>query len=229
MSASTETAWQVHLEAVLAPAPDEALLAHLIDALELYSASVGQADPDLISVMLTVTEQPTAQAAVDHAREVVETLWGARGYKTVAEVDSSAVPWAQAEQENPLPSELPERPRYVVEVERDPEAPEWLLLRVPEIDLVTQAHNLSEVETMARGLIQASLDIEPDSFDLTIRTPRFEVYPPVRGVEYRHHSPAVEAAQADADYEMRIVLRSLGAMVGVLLAGIVIWIRRRTR
>lgn len=37
----------------------------------------------------------------------------------------------------------------------------WWMIRVPELDLITQAENWGEVERMARGVIIAALDLEP--------------------------------------------------------------------
>lgn len=44
----------------------------------------------------------------------------------------------------------------------------WLL-RIPELDGVTQARNREEIETMAREYIAITLDVPADSFSLAIR------------------------------------------------------------
>lgn len=54
---------------------------------------------------------------------------------------------------------------YHAEVQR---AGKYWHIRVPEIDRVTQARNVAEIETMARDLIAIMEDVEPDSFDLTV-------------------------------------------------------------
>ncbi len=54
---------------------------------------------------------------------------------------------------------------YTATVTRDGK---WWMIEVPEIDGLTQARRLAEVEDMARSLIAMTLDVEPDSFDLVI-------------------------------------------------------------
>lgn len=46
------------------------------------------------------------------------------------------------------------------------------MVAVPEIDGLTQARRLSEAGTMARELVALVLEVEPDSFDLTISIDR---------------------------------------------------------
>lgn len=54
---------------------------------------------------------------------------------------------------------------YTANVEQDGR---FWLIRVEEIDRVTQARNLREVEEMARDLIAVMEEVESDSFALTI-------------------------------------------------------------
>lgn len=54
---------------------------------------------------------------------------------------------------------------YLVRVQRDGN---FWVITVPEIDCVTQARFPGEIEYMARDLIAVWLEVEPDSFDVTI-------------------------------------------------------------
>jgi hypothetical protein len=54
-------------------------------------------------------------------------------------------------------------------VHAEPEAGFWLLT-VPELDLMTQAQRLNEADGMARDLIAAWLDVQPDSFTVELDT-----------------------------------------------------------
>ena len=56
--------------------------------------------------------------------------------------------------------------QYTAEVERDGE---FWMIRVPEIDYVTQARHEGEIETMARDLIATVEDVPADSFELAVR------------------------------------------------------------
>lgn len=48
----------------------------------------------------------------------------------------------------------------------------WWLIRVPELDLVTQARNSREIDEMAAGVIEAALDLEgPPEVRVTIELP----------------------------------------------------------
>jgi len=44
----------------------------------------------------------------------------------------------------------------------------WLMVSVPALDLLTQARDEAEIETMARSVIAAMLDVPRDSFDVHI-------------------------------------------------------------
>ncbi|WP_217184007.1 hypothetical protein [Streptomyces sp. AC495_CC817] len=56
---------------------------------------------------------------------------------------------------------------YDVTAERDGEL--WFI-RIPEIDGATQALSQVEILTMARDYIATTLDISPDSFELTVNS-----------------------------------------------------------
>lgn len=47
----------------------------------------------------------------------------------------------------------------------------WWMIRIPELDLITQAETEAEIPTMARGVIEAHLDCDPDLFSVDIETP----------------------------------------------------------
>ena len=54
---------------------------------------------------------------------------------------------------------------YHADVERDGQ---FWLIRVPELDRVTQARHLREVEHMARDLVAIMTDVDPGSFELVV-------------------------------------------------------------
>ncbi|MCU1655793.1 MAG: hypothetical protein JWO57_449 [Pseudonocardiales bacterium] len=56
---------------------------------------------------------------------------------------------------------------YVVRAAREGA---WWMIRVPEIDGLTQAREFDEVEDTARSLIAVTLDAPPDSFEMTIES-----------------------------------------------------------
>lgn len=110
---------------------------------------------------------------------------------------------------------------YHVRVERDEK--HWML-HVPEIDRVTQARNLRDVEPMARDLIAVMEEIPPDSFDLEIN-----VVPPAsvaahlqKSKELSEQAAAIRSSAAaesrKAALELHrdgIPLRDVGALLGV--------------
>jgi hypothetical protein len=55
--------------------------------------------------------------------------------------------------------------KYTAEVERDGK---FWMIRVPEIDYLTQARDVREIERMARDLIATVEDIPADSFELAV-------------------------------------------------------------
>jgi hypothetical protein len=42
-------------------------------------------------------------------------------------------------------------------------------IHVPELDRVTQARNVAEIEPMARDLVAVMLDVDPESFTLDVQ------------------------------------------------------------
>lgn len=56
---------------------------------------------------------------------------------------------------------------YKVEVERDGR---WWMINVPEIDQLTQARRISEIEDMARSLIAISTDTPAENITVQIHT-----------------------------------------------------------
>ena len=54
---------------------------------------------------------------------------------------------------------------YHADVER---GGQFWLIRVPELDRVTQARHLREVEEMARDLVAIMTDVDPGSFELVV-------------------------------------------------------------
>jgi len=71
----------------------------------------------------------------------------------------------------------------------------WWIVTVPELDAVTQAKRLEQVESQARGLIAAWLDVDPDSVEVTVE-------PAVPQAVSRKLQRAA-AARAKADTEQR--------------------------
>lgn len=89
---------------------------------------------------------------------------------------------------------------YKVEVERDGR---WWMIRVPELDQITQARRVNEIEDMARSLIAVSTDspltdigvqivsiVLPGVGDILSTAHRIE--------ELRHRAEDLEAQAADA-------------------------------
>ena len=46
---------------------------------------------------------------------------------------------------------------------------DWWIITVPEIDQVTQARVVSEIDTMARDLVAAILDVEEDEVEVSVK------------------------------------------------------------
>lgn len=90
---------------------------------------------------------------------------------------------------------------YVVNVTR--EGRFWHI-DVPEIDRVTQARNVAEIELMARDLIAIMLEVEPDSFDIDVR---IELPAEVR----RHLDAAEHARKDEAEARTRAAAESRAA------------------
>jgi hypothetical protein len=66
---------------------------------------------------------------------------------------------------------MTKRHSYKVEVEREPG---WWIIRVPELDIVTQAQRLTSVDRNAREAIAVWLNVAPDTFDVvsTLHPPK---------------------------------------------------------
>lgn len=79
---------------------------------------------------------------------------------------------------------------------------------VPEIDRVTQARHLREVEEMARDLVAVMDDVEPDAFELvvTYRLPTSVEEHLARAKELRQES---DRARAEAAAESRAAVHEL--------------------
>lgn len=62
---------------------------------------------------------------------------------------------------------------FVVKVDRakQPEDEALLVVSIPEIDRVTVARSLSEVEIIARAMVGVALELPKDSFDITVKAP----------------------------------------------------------
>jgi hypothetical protein len=58
-----------------------------------------------------------------------------------------------------------ERPLYKPRLETDGD---FILIRIPELEIVTQARNHAEVVAMARDCIAVWLDVRPDAFAVEI-------------------------------------------------------------
>lgn len=108
---------------------------------------------------------------------------------------------------------------YTARVTRDEDA--WMV-EVPEVDRVTQALNLRQVEKMARDLIAIMTDIEPDSFDLVIEWPAhiaasLDAYR-AAGVEAEQAAARAAEARIDAAAALQsegATVRDIGALMGV--------------
>jgi hypothetical protein len=88
------------------------------------------------------------------------------------------------------------RPRYTANVTREGR---WWMVAVPQIDALTQARRRGEAGTMARELIALVLEVEPDSFDVTVEIVS------VAGVDVRHRLAEIERERTEAaDLERRL-------------------------
>jgi hypothetical protein len=88
------------------------------------------------------------------------------------------------------------RPRYTANVTREGR---WWMVAVPQIDALTQARRLGEAGTMARELIALVLEVEPDSFDVTVEIVS------VAGVDVGDRLAEIERERTEAaDLERRL-------------------------
>lgn len=97
-------------------------------------------------------------------------------------------------------------------------------VEVPEIDRVTQARNISEVDDMARDLIAIMAGVEPDSFELDVRIQlpdsvraHLSEVERARGAETeaRSHAAAELRAAAAELKNAGLSVRELGAVLGI--------------
>lgn len=97
--------------------------------------------------------------------------------------------------------------RYTARVTRDGR---FWLIHVPEIDRVTQARHLREIDVMARDLIAVMTDDDPATGELVIdvHTPDEAASHLARAEELREQS---RRAQAEAAAELREAARGLTA------------------
>ena len=97
-------------------------------------------------------------------------------------------------------------------------------VEVPEIDRVTQARNINEVDDMARDLIAIMAGVEPDSFELDVRIQlpdsvraHLSEVERARGAETeaRSHAAAELRAAAAELKNAGLSVRELGAVLGI--------------
>ncbi|MFE3544102.1 hypothetical protein ACFXK0_14160 [Nocardia sp. NPDC059177] len=108
---------------------------------------------------------------------------------------------------------------YTARVTRDEDA--WMV-EVPEVDRVTQALNLRQVESMARDLIAIMTGAEPDSFDLVIEWPE-EIATSLAayraaGEEVEKAAERIAQARRNAATALQgagATVRDIGALMGV--------------
>ncbi len=82
----------------------------------------------------------------------------------------------------------------------------WWMVHVPELDALTQARRLGEVESMARSLIAITLDAAPDSFAIAVE---LEAVEDIRLSERLDRLHADQAAAAAAEDKARNEIRAL--------------------
>jgi hypothetical protein len=96
---------------------------------------------------------------------------------------------------------------YGVRVARDGK---WWMVRVPEIDGLTQARRLSEVEDMARSLIAITLDVPAGEIDLSVELDAIEDVRVTERLDAIHaQEEAAEAALAKAREARRTLAQEL--------------------
>jgi hypothetical protein len=102
----------------------------------------------------------------------------------------------------------------------------WWMVRVPEIDGLTQARRFSEVEEMARSLLAIALDIPENSFGLRVE---LEAVEDVRVTERLDALHEAEKKAQESQAEVRrashslavdlayqgVPVRDIGAILGV--------------
>jgi predicted RNase H-like HicB family nuclease len=113
--------------------------------------------------------------------------------------------------------------RYDVTVTREGR---WWMIHIPELDGVTQARRVSEIELMAREYIAVTLDVKLSDVDVSLS------YGDVGGISVgekvaliRHDKEAAAQLEAEAAHEAAelakglasadVPLRDIGALLGV--------------
>jgi hypothetical protein len=102
----------------------------------------------------------------------------------------------------------------------------WWMVRVPEIDGLTQARRYSEVEEMARSLLAIALDIPEDSFDLHVELEAVEDVRVTERLDALHEAEEkVQESQAQLRHATHtlamdlagrgVPVRDIGAILGV--------------
>jgi len=104
---------------------------------------------------------------------------------------------------------------YTVEVHRDGR---WWMISVPEIDQVTQARRISEVEDMARSLIAVSTDAPITDVAVHVTSIKLpdgdDILGPAAEIqERRRQAHRLEATAADATRAYALKLTSAGIPV----------------
>jgi len=112
---------------------------------------------------------------------------------------------------------------YEATVERDGK---WWMISIPEIDGLTQAHNLAEADKMARSLIAITLDADPSTFDVHLTVPtvgdvdlpnQLEAISVLREKAAQNEKQATDDAKTLAKTLAAhgITVRDIGALMGV--------------
>lgn len=110
---------------------------------------------------------------------------------------------------------------YAVHVSR--EGGKYWHIHIPDVDRVTQARSVDEIDVMARDLVAIMLGVAPDSFDLDLRLelPGFAAHMErarqlrERELEIRNEAAGEWRAAAIALRDAGVPLRDLGKLLGV--------------
>jgi hypothetical protein len=112
--------------------------------------------------------------------------------------------------------------KYLVEVTREGR---WWLISVPEIDGVTQARRLADVEKMARDLIAITLDLRLSevAVDVTLNIDDIDVQSTIKAIHKEKEDAAFLEEDAAAKTKTlvkelvahNVPLRDIGAMLGL--------------
>jgi hypothetical protein len=86
----------------------------------------------------------------------------------------------------------------------------WWMVHVPDLDALTQARRLGEVESMARSLIALILDVAPDSIAIAVELEAVEDIQITERLDRLHADQAAAVAAEDkARTEIRALARDL--------------------